>query len=55
MKDLYDRVLRAYWLPSSITYKKHADSQKLAVIVDPRYDTLMLSVINLLKSILRKK
>ncbi len=45
MKEFYDHVLRTYWLPKHITYKKHAQSQKLAVIIDPRYDNLMLAVI----------
>jgi len=45
MKDLYEHILKSQWLNKSIKYTKHAESQKLAVIVDPRYDDLMLSVI----------
>ena len=45
MKDLYERVLQSQWLPKSIDYVKNRGSNKLAVIVDPRYDDLMLSVI----------
>ena len=45
MKDLYERVLQSQWLPKSIDYVKNRGSNKVAVIVDPRYDDLMLSVI----------
>lgn len=45
MKELYEQVLATRWLSTPFKYTKHADSQKLAVIVDPRYDDLMLSVI----------
>lgn len=45
MKELYERILSTHWLPKSAPYVKNAGSQKLAVIVDPRYDDLMLSVI----------
>lgn len=45
MKELYEHVLATHWLPKSVQYVKNAGSQKLAVIVDPRYDNLMLSVI----------
>jgi hypothetical protein len=45
MKDLYELVLQTQWLPKSIDYVKNRGSNKLAVIVDPRYDDLMLSVI----------
>lgn len=45
MKELYEHVLATHWLHKSVPYVKNAGSQKLAVIVDPRYDDLMLSVI----------
>ena len=45
MKELYEHALATHWLPKQVTYTKHSGSQKLAVIVDPRYDDLMLSVI----------
>jgi len=45
MKELYAHILATQWLSKSVPYVKHAGSQKLAVIIDPRYDDLMLSVI----------
>ena len=45
MKELYEHILATHWLHKSVPYLKNAGSQKLAVIVDPRYDDLMLSVI----------
>jgi hypothetical protein len=45
MKEIYERILATHWLHKSVPYVKNAGSQKLAVIVDPRYDDLMLSVI----------
>jgi hypothetical protein len=45
MKELYAHALKTQWLPKSVQYVKNAGSQKLAVIIDPRYDDLMLSVI----------
>lgn len=47
MKELYESALRNIFLnPNAIyPYTHHVGSQKLAIIVDPRYDDLMLAVI----------
>ncbi len=47
MRDMYETFLRNVFLSPDckFTYQRNADSNKYAVIVDPRYDDLMLAVI----------
>lgn len=47
MRHMYEDFLRTVFLSTDFnhTYKKHTNCNKYAVIVDPRYDDLMLAVI----------